>query len=173
MDPEKVTIAYAITVPVTDNAALGGPSAIEAAAVATYDAAASGTGGTGVTTFVAALAHPDALGSDVDQSTISSLDSSSADFIQAITQVPSGKAPIYFITLPPGMWRGVGDSIDGLVKCENSAGEWFAACVGGSNFDTGYCREHHAGPLCALCQPERTKTIVTPKSRARVAKERE
>ena len=168
MHPERVTIKYSITVPAAENPALGDPSAIKAAAVETYDAAASGTGGTGVMTFAAALS--DALGSDLDQSTISSLDSSSADFSQAITEVPSGKDRIYFVTLPPGMWRGVGDSIDGLTTCENSAGEWLAACVGGSNFDTGYCREHHVGPLCALCNPERTKTILIPKPRVQLAR---
>ena len=131
-----------------DNAALGDSSAVRAATLAAYDAAASGTGGAGVTTFAAALAAPNALGSDVNQSTISSLDSSSADFLQAVKQVPSGKPPVYFVTLDLGMWRGAGDRIDGIRKCENALRKWPEACVGG-NVVGDYCRAGHRGPLCA------------------------
>ena len=143
---EQITVKYAITAPLADNTALGDPSAVRAATLSAYDAAASGSGGTGVTTFAAALAAPNALGSDVDQSTISSLDSSSTDFLQAVKQVPSGKEPIYFITLDPGMWRGVGDSIDGLRKCKNTAGSWPDACVGGGVFGEVCCVLPYALP---------------------------
>ena len=153
---EQITITYAVTVPVADNAALGGPSAVRAATVATYDAVASGTGGAGVPNLAAALAAPSALDSDMDQSTISSLDSSSADFFQAVKQVPSGKEPIYFIALDPGMWRGAGDRIDGLRECKNTAGTWLDACVGGGVFGE-YCAQGHTGPLCAVCETNHFK----------------
>ena len=133
---------------VADNAALGDSSAVRAATLASYDAAASGTGGAGVTTFASALADPIALGSDVDQSTTRSLDSSSADFLQAVKQVPSSKDPINFIAVAPGLWRGAGDRIDGLRKCENGLRRWPEACIGGS-ITGSYCRAGHGGPLCA------------------------
>ena len=153
---EQITIQYVITVPVADNAALGDSSVVRAATLATYDAAASSTGGAGVTTFASALAAPNALGSDVDQSTISSLDSSSADFAQGVKQVPSNKDPLYFVKLDPGMWRGAGDRIDGLRQCKNTAGAWLDACVGGSVFGE-YCAPGHTGPLCALCEKDHFK----------------
>ena len=92
----------------------------------------------------------------MDQSTVSSLDSSSADFLLAVKQVPSSKEPMYFITLDPGMWRGAGDRIDGLRECKNTAGSWLDACVGGGVFG-GYCAQGHTGPLCAVCETSHFK----------------
>ena len=62
--------------------------------------------------------------------------------------------PFKNVELGPGMWRGAIHKISGVRECSNTMGSWLEACVGGDDFDAGYCRDGHQGPLCANCEED-------------------
>ena len=112
----------------------------QAAAVSTYDAAVGGGGA-----FETALTDASKLGEGTTYT--SSLDSTDAAFSQDVVERLSTEHPFAAIAIAAGYWRGTATAIAHVRECRNTATSWIGACIGGTDFDAGYCRAGHEGPL--------------------------
>ena len=137
---DLVQIDYTISVDSTKNAHIGDLVAIKNATLVNYLTASKCSGAACFATSIKAYAGTD-YGGTKDPTAL---------FLET-KAVESADNPFWAFRVEPGYWRGKNTTLDGLRECKNTAMEWKEACTGGTDFNVGYCREGHEGPLCALC----------------------